>query len=114
MGKGQSKPRTVSFDNESPGIIDISEDVVSRLKRDMQKGEKSSILYFCVTQQSSSFSIFDSDDRDNFCQIAAINRARVEESGSSWAAATSAGPSTCDPASSCLPWCVNDNRDASS
>lgn len=40
MGKGQSKPRTVSFDNESPGIIDISEDVVSRLKRDMQKGEK--------------------------------------------------------------------------
>lgn len=40
MGKGQSKPHTVSFDNESPGIIDISEDVVSRLKRDMVKGEK--------------------------------------------------------------------------
>ena len=40
MGKGQSKPRTVSFDNESAGIIDISEDVVSRLKRDMQKGKK--------------------------------------------------------------------------
>ncbi|CRL03479.1 CLUMA_CG016146, isoform A [Clunio marinus] len=37
MGKGQSKTRTVSFDNESSGIIDISEDVVSRLKRDMQK-----------------------------------------------------------------------------
>jgi len=37
MGKGQSKTRTVSFDNENPGIIDISEDVVSRLKRDMQK-----------------------------------------------------------------------------
>lgn len=40
MGKGQSKTRSVSFENESPGIIDISEDVVSRLKRDMQKGEK--------------------------------------------------------------------------
>lgn len=39
MGKGQSKPRSVSFDNETPGIIDISEDVVSRLKRDMQKGK---------------------------------------------------------------------------
>lgn len=39
MGKGQSKTRTVSFDNEAAGIIDISEDVVSRLKRDMQKGE---------------------------------------------------------------------------
>ncbi|KAG5677855.1 hypothetical protein PVAND_007575 [Polypedilum vanderplanki] len=37
MGKGQSKTRTVSFENESPGIIDISEDVVSRLKKDMQK-----------------------------------------------------------------------------
>lgn len=45
MGKGQSKPRTVSFDNESPGIIDISEDVVSRLKRDMQKGEKVQLLF---------------------------------------------------------------------
>jgi hypothetical protein len=40
MGKGQSKPRTVSFENESPGIIDISEDVVSRLKKDMKKGKK--------------------------------------------------------------------------
>lgn len=37
MGKGQSKTRTVSFENESSGIIDISEDVVSRLKKDMQK-----------------------------------------------------------------------------
>jgi hypothetical protein len=45
MGKGQSKPRTVSFDNESPGIIDISEDVVSRLKRDIQKGEKVQKLF---------------------------------------------------------------------
>lgn len=45
MGKGQSKTRTVSFDNESSGIIDISEDVVSRLKRDLQKGEKSN---FCL------------------------------------------------------------------
>lgn len=40
MGKGQSKTRTVSFENDTPsGIIDISEDVVSRLKRDMQKGK---------------------------------------------------------------------------
>lgn len=40
MGKGQSKTRTVSFENDSPaGIIDISEDVVGRLKRDMQKGK---------------------------------------------------------------------------
>lgn len=39
MGSKQSKTRTVSFDNENPGIIDISEDVVSRLKRDMQKGK---------------------------------------------------------------------------
>lgn len=45
MGKGQSKTRTVSFDNESSGIIDISEDVVSRLKRDMQKGEKCNFLF---------------------------------------------------------------------
>lgn len=40
MGKSQSKTRTVSFENESSGIIDISEDVVSRLKKDMQKGKK--------------------------------------------------------------------------
>ncbi|KAL7046243.1 hypothetical protein ACKWTF_002522 [Chironomus riparius] len=37
MGKGQSKTRTVSFENESSGIIDISEDVVSRLKKDITK-----------------------------------------------------------------------------
>jgi hypothetical protein len=39
MGKGQSKPRTVSFENENAGIIDISEDVVSRLKKDMKNGK---------------------------------------------------------------------------
>ena len=44
MGKSQSKTRTVSFENESSGIIDISEDVVSRLKNDIQKGKKK----FCL------------------------------------------------------------------
>jgi hypothetical protein len=44
MGKGQSKTRNVSFENESAGIIDISEDVVSRLKKDMQKGEKKNLF----------------------------------------------------------------------
>lgn len=47
MGKGQSKTRTVSFENDSPaGIIDISEDVVSRLKRDMQKGKNRKIDFY--------------------------------------------------------------------
>lgn len=49
MGANKSKAsRTVSFDNESPGIIDISEDVVSRLKRDMQKGK--SAIFVCVIE----------------------------------------------------------------
>ena len=49
MGKGQSKTRTVSFDNEAAGIIDISEDVVSRLKRDMQKGGNfDKFLFFMI------------------------------------------------------------------
>lgn len=48
MGKGQSKTRTVSFDNDSAGIIDISEDVVSRLKSDMQKGEKCNFFLFLI------------------------------------------------------------------
>lgn len=47
MGKGQSKTRTASFDNDTPaGLIDISEDVVHRLKRDMQKGENRNFAIF--------------------------------------------------------------------
>lgn len=41
MGSQSSKTRTVSFDNDTPsGIIDVSEDVVSRLKSGLAKGEK--------------------------------------------------------------------------
>lgn len=45
MGNSKSKTRTVSFENEASGIIDISEDVVSRLKRDMQRGDYQKKLY---------------------------------------------------------------------
>ncbi|CAO1319522.1 unnamed protein product [Diamesa hyperborea] len=38
MGSQSSKTRTVSFDNDTPsGIIDVSEDVVSRLKSGLAK-----------------------------------------------------------------------------
>lgn len=41
MGSGGSKSRTVTIDNDTPaGIIDVSEDVVSRLKSGLVKGEE--------------------------------------------------------------------------
>jgi coiled-coil-helix-coiled-coil-helix domain-containing protein 3 len=42
MGSGQSKTRSVSVDNDTPaGIIDVSDDVVQRLKTNLSKGNKS-------------------------------------------------------------------------
>lgn len=55
MGKSQSKTRTVSFENESSGIIDISEDVVSRLKKDMQKGKKNCCDWITSRRQIINF-----------------------------------------------------------
>lgn len=44
MGTSQSKTRSVSVDNDQPaGIIDVSDDVVQRLKTNLSKGEKSAI-----------------------------------------------------------------------
>lgn len=41
MGSSASKSRTVTIDNDAPaGIIDVSEDVVSRLKTGLVRGER--------------------------------------------------------------------------
>lgn len=40
MGTSASKTRSVSVENDGPGIIDISDDVVQRLKSNLSKGKR--------------------------------------------------------------------------